>query len=79
MLGQQRRRSRPTARSPCRPACGRDRILVTVSTGGRSPAVATWLRRRFEAELGPEYETLLEIVADGAGSHTLRGAFHRGP
>jgi precorrin-2 dehydrogenase / sirohydrochlorin ferrochelatase len=38
-------------------------ILVTVSTEGRSPAVATWLRRRIEAELGPEHEVLLEMVA----------------
>ena len=39
-------------------------ILVTVSTEGRSPAVATWLRRRIEAELGPEYEALLEMSAE---------------
>jgi precorrin-2 dehydrogenase/sirohydrochlorin ferrochelatase len=37
-------------------------LLVTVSTGGHSPAMATWLRRRFEADLGPEYETLLGIL-----------------
>ena len=39
-------------------------ILVAVSTGGRSPALATWMRRRFEAELGPEYETLLDLLAE---------------
>jgi precorrin-2 dehydrogenase/sirohydrochlorin ferrochelatase len=38
-------------------------VLVTVSTGGRSPAVASWLRRRFEEQLGPEIETLLDLVA----------------
>jgi precorrin-2 dehydrogenase / sirohydrochlorin ferrochelatase len=38
-------------------------ILVTVSTEGRSPAVASWLRRQIEAEIGPEHEVLLEIVA----------------
>src|SRR4051794_37124784 len=38
-------------------------IMVTISTGGHSPAVATWLKERFEAELGPEYEVLLELVA----------------
>lgn len=38
-------------------------LLVTVSTGGRSPAVASWLRRRFEDELGPEFEVLLDVVA----------------
>ncbi len=39
-------------------------LLVTFSTGGHSPALAAWLRERFETELGPEYETLLEMLAD---------------
>ncbi len=39
-------------------------LLVTVATGGYSPAVATWLRGRLEAELGPEYEALLRLVAE---------------
>ncbi|HEV2758987.1 MAG TPA: bifunctional precorrin-2 dehydrogenase/sirohydrochlorin ferrochelatase [Acidimicrobiales bacterium] len=38
-------------------------LQVTVSTGGRSPALASWLRRRLEGEIGPEYETLLDILA----------------
>jgi precorrin-2 dehydrogenase/sirohydrochlorin ferrochelatase len=38
-------------------------ILVTVSTEGRSPAVASWLRRQIETQLGPEHETLLDLVA----------------
>jgi precorrin-2 dehydrogenase / sirohydrochlorin ferrochelatase len=38
-------------------------VLVTVSTGGRSPALASWLRRQLEQEIGPEYESLLEILA----------------
>ena len=38
-------------------------LTVAISTGGTSPAVATWLRRRFDAELGPEYEVLLDLVA----------------
>jgi len=38
-------------------------LLVTVSTGGRSPALASWLRERLEAELGPEYEVLLDVLA----------------
>jgi precorrin-2 dehydrogenase/sirohydrochlorin ferrochelatase len=41
----------------------RGALLVTVSTGGRSPALASWLRLRLENELGPEYETLLELLA----------------
>ena len=39
-------------------------IVVTVGTGGRSPALAAWLKTRFEDELGPEYETLLELLAE---------------
>jgi siroheme synthase (precorrin-2 oxidase/ferrochelatase) len=39
-------------------------LLVTFSTGGHSPALATWLRRRFSAEIGPEYLTVLEMLAE---------------
>ena len=39
-------------------------IMVAVSTGGHSPALATWLRRRFEEEFGPEYLTLLELLEE---------------
>jgi siroheme synthase-like protein len=39
-------------------------LVVTVGTGGRSPALAAWLRARLDAELGPEYETLLELLAE---------------
>ena len=39
-------------------------LLVTVGTGGASPAVASWLRGRFEQELGPEYETLVALLAE---------------
>ena len=41
----------------------RGSLLVTVSTGGRSPALAVWLRERLERELGPEYEVLLDLLA----------------
>jgi siroheme synthase-like protein len=39
-------------------------IVVAIGTGGRSPALATWLKRRAQAELGPEYETLLELLSE---------------
>jgi precorrin-2 dehydrogenase/sirohydrochlorin ferrochelatase len=39
-------------------------IVVTVGTGGRSPALAAWLKARFEDELGPEYETLLDLLSE---------------
>ncbi len=38
-------------------------LQIAVSTGGRSPALASWLRRRIEGEIGPEYAVLLEILA----------------
>lgn len=39
-------------------------LLVTFSTGGHSPALATWLRRRFSEEIGPEYLALMGLLAD---------------
>jgi siroheme synthase-like protein len=39
-------------------------LVVTVGTGGRSPALATFLRRRLDAEIGPEYVTLLDVLAE---------------
>ena len=38
-------------------------LIVAVSTGGRSPALASWIRQRLEQDIGPEYEALLEILA----------------
>ena len=38
-------------------------LQVTVSTGGRSPALSTWLRRRLERDIGPEYAVLLDLLA----------------
>jgi precorrin-2 dehydrogenase/sirohydrochlorin ferrochelatase len=46
-------------------------LLVTFATGGTSPAVATWLRRRFTEEFGPEYVTLIEMV--GAERARIQG------
>jgi precorrin-2 dehydrogenase / sirohydrochlorin ferrochelatase len=39
-------------------------LLVTFSTGGNSPALATWLRRRFSEEIGPEYLTLMGLLGE---------------
>ena len=47
-------------------------LVVSLGTGGRSPALAAQLRRRFEEEIGPEYETLLDLLADAR--EELRGA-----
>ncbi len=45
----------------------RGRLMVTVSTGGYSPAVASWVRDRIAAELGPEFDTLVGHVGRGTG------------
>ncbi len=39
-------------------------LLATFSTSGRSPALASWLRRRYADELGPEYLVLLELLTE---------------
>jgi siroheme synthase-like protein len=39
-------------------------LTVTFSTGGASPAVASWLRARAEHEYGPEYAELIDIVGE---------------
>lgn len=39
-------------------------VTVTVGTAGRSPAMATFLRNRIDATLGPDVAALVELVAD---------------
>jgi siroheme synthase-like protein len=39
-------------------------LVISVGTGGRSPALAAQLRRRLEEEIGPEYETLLDVLSE---------------
>jgi siroheme synthase-like protein len=46
----------------------RSDLVVAIGTGGRSPALATWLKRHVTEELGPEYETLLEILSEARES-----------
>lgn len=47
-------------------------LVISVGTGGRSPALAAYLRRRLEEEIGPEYETLLDILS--GAREELRGS-----
>ncbi len=42
----------------------RSDVVVAIGTGGRSPALAKWLRGRIESELGDELEPLLELLAE---------------
>jgi precorrin-2 dehydrogenase len=39
-------------------------LVLTIGTGGRSPALAAWLRERLAGQLGPEYQTLLDLLAE---------------
>jgi precorrin-2 dehydrogenase/sirohydrochlorin ferrochelatase len=39
-------------------------LTVTVSTRGRSPAIATWLRKRLEAQIDDPYQQLLDLAAE---------------
>jgi precorrin-2 dehydrogenase/sirohydrochlorin ferrochelatase len=39
-------------------------IVVTIGTNGRSPALATYLKEHVRDEMGPEYETLLELLSE---------------
>jgi siroheme synthase-like protein len=49
------------------------RLLVTISTSGYSPAVASWLRGRFAAELGPEYDQLIGMLGEARTEVQARG------
>lgn len=39
-------------------------LVVAIGTGGRSPALAAWLKERLESELGPEYAVLLDVLSE---------------
>jgi len=38
-------------------------LLVTVATGGHSPALATWLRDRIGEKVGSEFEVLVDLLS----------------
>jgi precorrin-2 dehydrogenase/sirohydrochlorin ferrochelatase len=39
-------------------------LQVTISTNGRSPGLARWLRRRYERELSAGYDQLLDLLSE---------------
>ena len=43
-------------------------LLLAISTGGGSPALAAWIRKRLEREFGPEYGLLVRLFS------SIRGA-----
>lgn len=38
-------------------------LMVTVSTGGHSPALARWIKDRVAAEMGPEWSALAKVLS----------------
>jgi len=63
--------------------CRQGDLVITVATGGRSPALAKKLRQELEERYGPEYEVLLKImgalrakiIGRGEGSDENRKVF----
>jgi siroheme synthase-like protein len=53
----------------------RGRLVVAVSTGGASPALAARVRRDLEAYFAPEYDELVELAAEVRAE--LRSRAHR--
>lgn len=49
------------------------RLLVTVSTSGHSPALSSWLRDRLAEQLGPEYDTLIDLLAEARSAMVAEG------
>lgn len=48
-------------------------VVLTVSTGGHSPALAVWLKERIGAEVGPEYEVLATLLSDERAAVRAQG------
>jgi precorrin-2 dehydrogenase / sirohydrochlorin ferrochelatase len=51
----------------------RGRVLVTVSTGGHSPALASWLRDQLAEQLGAEYDVLVDLLAEARSELVAAG------
>ena len=49
------------------------RLLVAVSTSGHSPALAAWLRDQLAGDLGPEYDTLIGLLAEARAEMAAAG------
>lgn len=56
----------------------RGNLLLTVSTNGTSPAVATWIRRQLEDRYGSEHSDLLDLVAEVREDLRARGVSTEG-
>jgi len=53
----------------------RGNLMITTSTGGASPALSSWLRRRLEHEIGPEFAGIVdELAAERDRVHAAGGS-----
>jgi precorrin-2 dehydrogenase/sirohydrochlorin ferrochelatase len=52
-------------------------LQLGISTNGRSPAFARWLRERFDAQLPANYGALLDALGDARETLRARGAIPR--
>jgi len=48
-------------------------LLLAISTAGKSPGLAQILRRKFEADFGPEWAERLEIIAEHRAAWRAEG------
>lgn len=48
-------------------------VVVAVSTGGHSPALSTWLKRRLAEHVGPEHAELAVVLSDARAALRATG------
>lgn len=48
-------------------------LVITIGTGGRSPALAAYLKDRVATEIGPEWATLLDLLSDAREAARTEG------
>ena len=48
-------------------------LVVAIGTGGRSPALAAYLKDRFTQELGPEWAVLLDLLSEAREAERASG------
>lgn len=56
----------------------RGALVVTVSTGGMSPAMSSWLRDRLAAQLGDEHLAAVELMSEERARRMAEGASTEG-
>jgi siroheme synthase-like protein len=54
-------------------------LVLTVGTGGRSPALAAWLKDRLAAEFGPEYAVACDLLSEAREALRATGRSSESP